>query len=120
MHVSVLVLMGCSAGRVPEGEDTAPIVVDTAPDSGDDTGGADVRTPPFSKVQTLLDASCTECHSGAHIEAGLDLSDPYTALVEVRATQVATMTLVAPGSTFDSSLWYKLRGTQSLVGGSGD
>ncbi|MFM7201130.1 MAG: hypothetical protein ACKO6N_10095 [Myxococcota bacterium] len=72
--------------------------------------------------QQIFNPYCTGCHAGGGASAGLDLSsaNAYAELVNVKASQVASMNRVTPLDTNQSYLYHKLAGTHASVGGSGE
>jgi putative membrane protein len=67
-------------------------------------------------VKVVTQTKCTSCHAGAGAQGGLDLADPYAALVGVTSSQFASEQLVAPGNTEASLLYRKVMGTQGSLG----
>ena len=64
-------------------------------------------------VQSVFDASCTDCHGPKRQRAGLDLSaaKAYQSLVDRASTEEKGMALVKPGDPANSYLWLKLNGS---------
>lgn len=78
----------------------------------------------FSNINSeILQPTCatSNCHSKSAAAGGLSLesSNAYSNLVNVNATQLPSMKLVAPADTANSYFWHKVKGDQSSVGGGG-
>ena len=102
----------------------ATLLVAACDSSADD--GADSETggelSPAADIQPIWDANCVEmCHSPGGLGDFMDLTDGHAALVDQPSTQViGSLTLVTSGSSADSYLIAKLRGTQMAFGGNGN
>ncbi len=103
-------------GLVACGDDT------TTTDSGGTDSGNTTGSVSYADVQAVWDDSCggSGCHTDGGTSGSLALDDgaSHANLVGV-ASIGAAMDLVTAGSTDDSYLWHKLKGTQSDVEGSG-
>jgi hypothetical protein len=75
--------------------------------------------PIFSRPPPQL--GCTTCHIGGNPPASLnlDLSHSYSNLVNVAATELNTMSRVAPNNLQQSYMYHKIHGDQNMVGGIG-
>ncbi len=108
----------CIAGKVVCVCDGDVSVFDTAqPDVADTSGtdtSPDTTTAPFSAVQAVFDARCTNCHSATALGlpgyAALPLTSDvsYKNLVNQPAHETCGNVLVAPGKPKESYLWQKL------------
>jgi hypothetical protein len=99
----------------------APLLLAACDSSAEE--GADSETggevSHDADIQPIWDANCVEnCHSPGGLAEFLDLSDAYPTLIDQASAQ-ATGSLVEPGSSADSYLVAKLRGTQVDAGGNG-
>jgi len=96
---------------------------DGDPSTGDGDGDGDPGTLSYAAdIQPIFDANCVSaCHTAGGVAAMtliLD-GDSYTSVVGATSTQAAGVKLVDPGSSADSYLVAKLRGTQVAAGGNG-
>ena len=88
--------------------------LDTPDTSGTDAATADVPAAPYSAVQAVFDARCTNCHSATALGlpgyAKLPLTSDvsYKTLVNSPASEPCGGTLVVPGKLDQSYLWQKL------------
>lgn len=100
----------------------AVLVMGCTDKSVEETGAPDTGTPESEEtvdepdedaaIQGIWNARCISCHGeGTMVSEGLDLTDGHENMVGVTAYQW-DMLLVAPGSTEESYLWYKLNDTQ--------
>jgi hypothetical protein len=92
---------------------------DSSADEGADseTGGGMSHD---ADMQPIWDANCVEnCHSPGGLAEFLDLTDGYPTLIDQASSQVTGGSLVEPGSSANSYLVAKLRGTQMAAGGNG-
>ena len=91
--------------------------VDTTTDTTSDTNGA---LSHAADIQPLWDANCiTACHTAGGSASFLDLDDGFATMVGKSSTQVVGKNLVEAGSSTDSYLVAKLRGTHLEFGGTG-
>ena len=69
-----------------------------------------------SDVQSLYNAKCTICHSGAAATAGLDLSsgNAYANTVNVDSKQDLTKKLILPSDADNSYIVIKVEGRQTI------
>lgn len=82
----------------------------------DQGGGGGLPTFTFTAIQTqIFTPTCatTNCHVGQFPQQGLDLSagNAYSEIVNVQSTEMQSLLLVKPGSSSESYLINKLRGT---------
>jgi hypothetical protein len=109
---------GMEGESTAQGQDTG----DTE-DTGTSVSTGDTGAPAglgfAADIWPIFDATCA-CHkdSGGAGKLRLGSDDAYANLINMPSNQ-APMMLVAPGSSVDSYLWYKLNDTQLEVGGSG-
>jgi len=93
---------------------------DAAADAGADSGADAGLNPTFTNVYTtIINGTCTGCHSAAGMAGGLDMSSQsaaYLHLVNVKAAGGAcgstNETRVVPGNSAASLLFNKVNGTQ--------
>ncbi len=104
------------------GSDTADATtIDASPDVAD-IATADVPAAPYSAVQAVFDARCTNCHSATALGlpgyAKLPLTSDvsYKTLVNSPASEPCGGTLVVPGQPDQSYLWLKLTATTPCYG----
>ena len=106
----LLFLAGCGAG------DGSGLNINGQPiDDNAVVGGGDDL---YSEVQTIFDARCTVCHSGAAAPQGLILTEDqsFSAIVNVNSTQQSDLLLVNPGDADSSYLVQKILGTPGITG----
>lgn len=84
-------------------------------------GGSTPLSVYTTAVQPIWNLKCTSCHIGGSPPASLNLSaaNSYGALVNVNASQLATMKRIKPNDVANSYLVHKVQGTHVGVGGVG-
>jgi hypothetical protein len=90
---------------------------ESSADEGADSG----ELSHADDIQPIWDDNCVDnCHTAGGLAAFLDLNDGHATLVDQPATQVTGASRVASGSSADSYLVAKLRGTHIDFGGNGN
>ena len=69
-------------------------------------------------IQPIWTANCLFCHSGDDPDIGMDLTDAYDQLVDVKSKESDLMR-IAPGNVEGSYLWHKLNSSHEAAGGRG-
>ncbi|MCB9763490.1 MAG: hypothetical protein H6739_27230 [Alphaproteobacteria bacterium] len=115
--------LSASASFTPDvaGTYTMKLVVEDASDLDRDYVDVTAYTYTFDDdVQPILDSNCISCHGGSNPIRGLALDvGAYNNIVNVASGQLPSMDFIEPGDSFNSYLYHKILGTQSIVGGSG-
>ncbi|NVB36465.1 hypothetical protein G6O69_01385 [Pseudenhygromyxa sp. WMMC2535] len=112
-----------SEGESSEGESSEGESSEGESSEGESSEGESSETDTVlshdADIQPLWDANCvSNCHQPGGSASFLDLGDGYSAMVGVSSTQASLM-LVDAGSSADSYVVAKLRGTQAEAGGAG-
>jgi hypothetical protein len=105
------------------------ILVGAVACAGDGTGledgdNGDTGLSFAENVQPIFTNSCAfagGCHAGGSPALGMNLSagQAYQNIVNVAADQLPSMDRIEPGEPDNSYLVYKIQGTQTSVGGTG-
>lgn len=111
------------AGTDAATADAAAPDVDAPDSAGTDAATADVPAAPFSAVQAVFDARCTNCHSAqalglpGYAKLPLTSDVAWANLVNQPAHETCGGTLVVPGKPDASYLWQKLTADTPCDGG---
>jgi len=107
---------GASGSETTDGEESG------SEGSSSDSGAVEVDY--MADIQPIWDMRCV---AGCHIESGIAQTNgpiltaavSYGELIDVMSKTVPGIVQVKPGSTAESYLWHKVKGTQANVGGLG-
>src|SRR5579883_1832742 len=98
--------IGCGSSKSPS------MMMTGTPDASSTTGnpdGGSASTPTLADVVAIINANCTICHAGSSPTGMLDMTNFYSATVNVAANEDMSLDYIKPGDLGHSYLWCKLQ-----------